>query len=98
MTQTVVRSTFSSRISKKYTSPKKNTVFDRYIFHERRQKEGDIFDNFVTELRKLVKSCYYTNGDEMVRDRIVCGMNSQAIRELLNGGDNLTMLTAIEIS
>ena len=82
-----------------YTSPKKNTVFARYMFHERRQKEEETFDNFVTDLRNLVKSCGYTNSDEMVRDRIVCGVNSQAIREkLLTEGDNLTMLTAIEIS
>jgi len=82
-----------------HCAPKKNSVFSRYIFHERRQKQGESFETFVTDLRNLVKDCTYDKANEMVRDRIVAGVLSPEIREkLLNEGDTLTMDKAIEIS
>lgn len=82
-----------------HCAPKKNTVFSRYLFQERKQKEDEPFETFVTDLRNLVKACEYTNSDEMVRDRIVAGVQSREIREkLLTEGDTLTMEKAIEIA
>ena len=60
-----------------HLSPKKNKLFYRYIFHERKQRPGESFETFVTDLRNLVKDCEYDNPHEMVRDRIVSGITSQ---------------------
>lgn len=82
-----------------HTQPRKNTVFARYIFQERKQKPDEPLDTFVTDLRNLVKDCSYDKPDEMVRDRIVSGITSQDLREkLLTEGDGLTMDKAIEIA
>ena len=82
-----------------YASPKKNSVFARYVFNERKQHDGETFEAFVTDLRNLVKPCTYKDPDEMVRDKIVGGIRSQAIREkLLMEGDTLTMQKAIDIA
>ena len=81
-----------------HSAPKKNTVFARYIFQERKQ-EDEPFDSFITDLRNLVKDCHYDKPEEMVRDKIVSGIKSQEIREkLLTEGDALTMEKAIDIA
>ena len=82
----------------RYTTPKKNTLFARYVFQSRKQQEGEQFETFVTDIRTLVKDCLYKEPEEMVRDRIVCGIISQDAREkLLQMGEQLTMQRAIEI-
>ncbi|KAL6462444.1 hypothetical protein MHYP_G00288660 [Metynnis hypsauchen] len=82
-----------------YVTPKANPIFARYKFHEKIQGNSESFDQFVTELRLLVKDCGYPNGDEMVRDRIVFGINSPRIREkLLCYGSGLTLENAIDIA
>ena len=79
-----------------HTAPKKNTVFAKYVFQERKQAD-ESFDAFVTDLRNLVHNCQYDNPKEMVRDKIVCGVKSQEVREkLLTEGDDLMMDRAIE--
>ena len=61
---------------RKHTAPQTNTVFSRYIFHTRKQKDDELFVAFATDLRLLVKDCKYDKPDEMVRDRIVAGIRS----------------------
>ena len=47
----------------------------------------------------MVKDCNYDKPNEMVRDKIDCGVNTKEIREkLLTEGDTLTMEKAIEIA
>ena len=75
-----------------HLSPKKNKLFYRYIFPERKQQPGELFEIFVADLHNLVKDCEYNNPDEMVRDRIVSGVTSQETREkLLTEGDVLSL-------
>lgn len=55
----------------KYFTPQKNVVYERYLFYNRKQEEGETFDNFVTDLKILVKGCEFEGQqDSMVRDRI----------------------------
>ncbi|KAJ8332643.1 hypothetical protein SKAU_G00424320 [Synaphobranchus kaupii] len=80
-----------------YVMPKANPIFARYKFHEKMQ--GESFDQFVTELKLLVKDCNYLNSDEMVRDRIVFAINSPRVREkLLSHGPDLTLEKTIDIA
>ena len=82
----------------RHTTPKKNTLFARYLFLNRKQEQGETFEHFLTDIRKLVKDCSYRDPEEMIRDSIVCGLLSQEIREkLLQTGDSLTMEKAVEI-
>ena len=84
---------------KEHTAPRKNTVFSRYRFHQRVQQSEDTTETFVTDLRILVKDCAYRDPDDMVRDRIVFGTNSNKVREkLLNEGDDLNLEKAVEIA
>lgn len=82
-----------------YVMPKSNVIFARYKFHEKVQGANEPFEQFVTDLRLLVKDCNYASSEEMIRDRIVFGIQSPKVREkLLNVGSDLTLDKAIDIA
>lgn len=81
-----------------YVFPKSNVIFARYKFNEKVQGQNEPFEQFVTDLRLLVKDCNYANSEEMIRDRIVFGIRSPRVREkLLDAGSDLTLDKAIDI-
>jgi len=61
-----------------------NVVYERYLFYKRKQENGETFDSFVAELRKLVKTCDFGAAeDSTVRDRIVMGIRDDTTRRKL---------------
>ncbi|XP_047995997.1 uncharacterized protein LOC125233882 [Leguminivora glycinivorella] len=58
-----------------YCEPKKNVLHSRFLFYNRKQEENEPFDQFLTDIKKLVKSCKFQAEDEAVRDRLVLGTN-----------------------
>lgn len=82
-----------------YVKPRTNLIYNRYKFHSRFQTEGETLDQFVTDLKLLVKECNYQEADNMVRDRLVIGIQNTKIREkLVNVGSDLTLEKAQEIA
>ena len=64
-----------------YCSPQKNLTFLWYKFFLYRQSEGQCFDNFVTELKKLNKECEFLNlQNSLIRDMIVIGITDSHLR------------------
>lgn len=79
--------------------PKSNRVYSRYRFLSRTQKEGETFENFLTNLRLLVKKCGYQDQDDVIRDAIVYGIQDDKVREKCIGeGSNLTLEKAINFA
>ena len=75
-----------------YCNPKRNLTVERHIFNSRMQQPGESFDQYVTDLRLKVKTCEYgTMADEMIKDRIVVG-----VQRLLREKD-LNLSKAIDI-
>lgn len=66
-----------------YCSPKKNVVFERFKFYKIRQEEGQEFGQFVKNLKLAAKSCEFLESDNMIRDRIVLGINDRGTQERL---------------
>ena len=54
-----------------YVEPRTNQIRATVNFNNRKQTASEKFDNFVTDLKILVKDCGYTDEDRMVRDAIV---------------------------
>ena len=74
-------------------------VFTRYKFHQKVQQEGESFQQFLTNLKLLVKYCGYANPDEMVRDRVVIGCHATKTRDrLIQEGSDLALEKAIDIA
>ena len=67
-----------------YCSPQKNLTFLWYKFFLYRQSEGQCFDNFVTELKKLSKEFEFLNlWNLLIRDMIIIGITDNNLRQLL---------------
>nr|XP_022921165.1 uncharacterized protein LOC111429474 [Onthophagus taurus] len=82
----------------RFMSPKTNEVYERFVFYKRKQEEGESFDHFLTDLKKLVKTCNYVGDtDSMVRYRIVLGIRNPALQEKLLHIDNLDLKKTVEI-
>lgn len=52
----------------KFCSPKKNEVYKSFIFNNRKQGEGESFDAYLLDLKKLVKS--YKDKERMISGHI----------------------------
>ena len=52
-----------------YCKPKSNNIYNRYLFKLRVQKESKTFEQFVTELKTLIKDCEYPDDiqDEQIK-------------------------------
>ena len=75
-----------------------NHIRTTVSFNRRKQDAGEKFDNFVTDLRILVKDCGYVEENRMLRDAIVLRSSHAAVREkYLEKGDDLTLDMAIGI-
>ncbi|XP_042372461.1 uncharacterized protein K02A2.6-like [Plectropomus leopardus] len=81
-------------------NPKPSVIVQRFKFHSHFRKQGQSVANFVAELRQLSEHCDFgTVLDDMLRDRLVCGINNDAIqRRLLGETPPLTFKKALEIS
>ena len=72
--------------------PKRNIIFERTQFNKRVQLPQETSDSFITDLHKLVDTCEYgAMRDELLRDRIVAGMNNLALSEKLQLEDSKTL-------
>ena len=81
-----------------YCKPKQNVTIERYRFNTRTQSKEETIDQYVLELRLIVKNCVFGNLEEqLIRDRIVCGTYSEDVRQRLLRADDLTLEKAISI-
>ena len=59
-----------------HCNPKKNVTYERYIFNTCTQN-GRSFDAFLIDVVNKAKSCdFLTLYDGLIRDRLVCGIDS----------------------
>jgi transposase InsO family protein len=80
-----------------YFEPKRNTIYERFVFNSAKQEDGEKVDEYVNRLRQLASTCDFKDlSDELVRDRIVLGISDNAARaRMLREGD-LTLNDAIK--
>ena len=73
----------------------KNVIYERLVFNQRSQKEGERIDNFVSDLKRLALTCEFgTLKDSLIRDRIVGGILSDDLRGELLKKPDLTLQAA----
>ena len=67
----------------KHYSPRPSEIVERFKFHSRNRKEDEGVAMYVAVLRKLSEHCNYGETlPEMLRDRLVCGINNEKIQRL----------------
>jgi len=64
--------------------PKRNVVYERYIFNMAIQQTSETSDQFVIRLKKLAETCEYgAMVDDLVRDRLIIGCRDVEARARL---------------
>ncbi|KYN27997.1 hypothetical protein ALC57_02574 [Trachymyrmex cornetzi] len=79
-----------------HCNPKKNVVHATFKFFSRIQQEDEIFENFLTDIKKLSQMCEFgimTN--RMVRDKIVFGIRDKALQDKFLKMEDLNLQKAI---
>lgn len=80
-----------------FCKPKKNVVFERFMFISRSQKDGESFDSFLMDIKRLASSCDFgAIESEMIRDRIVHGIANKKVQTRLLEMSELTYDKAVE--
>ena len=74
-----------------------NVIYERYCFNNRNQETGESFDAYLTALKALAKTCNFGSlKDELIRDRIVCGIRDTGTRKKLLQEGGLTLRRCID--
>ena len=81
----------------KYCDPRKNITFERHKFFTRSQKPDETIDQYVTDLKLKSRTCEFGElRDSLIKDRVVCGICSDQVRERLLRDPELTLQKAID--
>ena len=83
----------------KHYSPVPSEVMQRFRFNSRSRKAGETVAAFVAELPRLAEHCNYGDTlEKMLRDRLVSGVNDEAIQKKLLAERELTYDSALRIA
>ncbi|XP_026745717.1 uncharacterized protein LOC113507064, partial [Trichoplusia ni] len=75
-----------------YFLPKQNKIYERHLFRQIKQVEGEKFEKFVVKLRNQSSKCKFTSPDEHIIDQIVEKCFSPELRKkILTLGDTVTL-------
>ena len=81
-----------------YFKPKTNIIYERYLFNSCVQEKNQTFDQFLNKLRELASTCEYDQlNDQLIRDRIVIGIQDGGLRGRLLRHADLTLAKAIDM-
>ena len=84
---------------KKHYNPQPSEILQRSRFHTWFRKQEESVANYVSVLRSLAlaQKCNFKSGtmDEMLRDRLVCGINEDNIQRRLLSEKKLTYEKAL---
>ena len=80
--------------------PRENTIYERYLFFTRDQRESETIDQYLTELRQIAGNCDFESitPDQLLRDRLVTGARNTKVRENLLKEKKLTLEKAVDIA
>ena len=79
--------------------PIPSAIVQLYKFNSRIQKSGESIATFVAELRRLAEHCKFgQTQDEMLRDRLVCGITDSRVQRRLLAEPDLTLKKALELA
>ncbi|KAJ8041485.1 hypothetical protein HOLleu_12313 [Holothuria leucospilota] len=82
-----------------HQNPTPSEIVQRCKFNSRFRKQGESVSSYVAELRALAEYCNYgITLNDMLRDRLVCGINNDRIQRNLLSKSSLTFETALEIA
>ena len=86
-------------VVKKHHNPKPSVIVERYNFNTRIRKQGETVAAYVAQLRRMTEHCEFgTTLEDMLRDRLVCGIQHKRIQRHLLMESKLTFQKAVELA
>ena len=83
----------------KHHNPAPSEIVQRFRFNSRSRKEGESVATYLSEFRLLAEHCNFRdNLDDMLRDRLVCGIENKSIQKRLLSEVTLTLKKATELA
>ncbi|RXN08425.1 retrotransposon-like family member retr-1 [Labeo rohita] len=83
---------------REYCEPRKNITYLRHMFFTRAQGPNETIDAYVTDLKNKAKDCEFGRlNDDLIKDRIVCGVNNDTVRARLLRETDLNLAKAVDI-
>lgn len=81
-----------------FCNPKKNTVFERSVYFQMRQKPAQSIDSFIVALKNQAALCEfsYDEKENLIRDILVIGVRDAKLREELLRDPDLDLATAVQ--
>ena len=80
-------------------SPKPSEIVQRYKFNSRKRKTDESVADYMSQLRALAEFCNFgVSLEDMLRDRLVCGVDNTAIQRKLLAEPELTLKKAMDIA
>ena len=86
------------KMVKDHCDPKPSCIVQHFKFNTRSRGADESIAAYVTALREIAKHCQYKDLPEMLRDRLVCGVNHEGIRQRLLSEKDLKYDRALEIA
>lgn len=84
-------------LMKDHVSPKPIVIAERYIFYNRKQRNGESVTQYLTELRKLSETCNFKEFlEEVLCDMFVIGLTDHSAQKKMISDSNLTTKSAFE--
>ena len=76
-----------------------NECYERFVFHNRNQQQSKPFEQFLTSIRLLAKSCNFCDAcrNSTLRDRIVLCVIDRDVQEALPEERNISLERTIDI-
>ncbi|KAM7296885.1 hypothetical protein ISCGN_022040 [Ixodes scapularis] len=79
-------------------APKLSIIVELLKFHTRIRQQGETMSDFIASLRKLADSCdFKILLNDMLRDRLVCGINNDLMQTRLLEDAELTFEKAVKV-
>ena len=93
--------TFAELVSvfSRHYKPKPSEIMERFKFHSRDRKPGKSVATYIAELRSLTEFCNFGDSlEEMIQDRLVCGINDASLQKRLLAEPDLSYEKAVELA
>lgn len=71
-------------------NPRPSKFLQRFKFNRRNQLPNESLAEYLAELRKLSEHCEFNDLEEMLLDRLICGMKDERLQRRLLADANLT--------
>ena len=87
------------KLVQEHYQPNRSIIVQRFKFNSRSRQPGESVGTFVAELRRLSEHCQYGDTlDDMLRDRLVCGIADSRLQRRLLAEPDLTFKKALELA